>query len=73
MVTAIGGRQVDTSNADASEASSINREARNFDVKERVVLITGAGQGIGQELARQFAAAGSIAVVADLNTASAKA
>lgn len=63
---------MDTSNADASEASSINGEARNFDVKERVVLITGAGQGIGRELARQFAAAGSIAVVADLNTASAE-
>lgn len=37
----------------------------------RVVLITGGGQGIGRELARQFAAAGAIPVVADLNVDSA--
>jgi NAD(P)-dependent dehydrogenase (short-subunit alcohol dehydrogenase family) len=41
--------------------------ARDFSVEERVVIITGAGQGIGRELARQFAAAGALAVVADLN------
>ncbi|MFO1143028.1 MAG: SDR family oxidoreductase [Amaricoccus sp.] len=31
-----------------------------------MVLITGGGQGIGRELARQYAAAGAIPVVADL-------
>jgi 3-oxoacyl-[acyl-carrier protein] reductase len=36
-------------------------------VKDRVVIITGAGQGIGRELARQFAAAGALPVVADLD------
>ena len=46
--------------------------ARDFSVKDRVVLITGAGQGIGRELARQFAAAGAIAVIADLNVAGAR-
>lgn len=44
-------------------------EARDFSVKDRVVLVTGSGQGIGRELVRQFAAAGAIAVVADLNRA----
>ena len=41
--------------------------ARDFSVEERVVVITGAAQGIGRELARQFAAAGAVAVVADLD------
>jgi 3-oxoacyl-[acyl-carrier protein] reductase len=42
-------------------------EARNFSVKDRVVVVTGSGQGIGRELARQFAAAGAIPVIADLS------
>jgi 3-oxoacyl-[acyl-carrier protein] reductase len=41
--------------------------ARDFSVEARVVIVTGAAQGIGRELARQFAAAGAIAVVADLD------
>src|SRR5215216_4822583 len=47
--------------------SGVPAEARDFSVKERVVIITGAAQGIGRELARQFAAAGAVSVVADLN------
>lgn len=47
--------------------SGVPASARDFSVKERVVIITGAAQGIGRELARQFAAAGAIAVVADLD------
>ncbi len=34
-------------------------------VRGRVVVITGAGQGIGRTVARQFAAKGAIAVIAD--------
>ncbi|MGO4248333.1 SDR family NAD(P)-dependent oxidoreductase [Paenarthrobacter sp. RAF54_2] len=47
--------------------SGVPAAARDFSVEGRVVLITGAAQGIGRELARQFAAAGALAVVADLN------
>jgi NAD(P)-dependent dehydrogenase (short-subunit alcohol dehydrogenase family) len=43
----------------------------NFSVAGRVVVITGGGQAIGREYARQFAAAGAIPVIADINEASA--
>ncbi|MCP2138495.1 3-oxoacyl-[acyl-carrier protein] reductase [Rhizobium sp. SLBN-94] len=48
-------------------------QARDFSVKDRVVVITGSGQGIGRELIRQFAAAGALTVVADLSAENAKA
>lgn len=38
-----------------------------FDVSDQVVIITGAGQGIGREYAHAFAEAGAIPVVAELN------
>lgn len=55
--------------ASNSAASALLAEARDFSVKDRVVLVTGSGQGIGRELARQFAAAGAISVIADLSLA----
>ncbi|MCZ8259627.1 MAG: SDR family NAD(P)-dependent oxidoreductase [Beijerinckiaceae bacterium] len=51
----------------APEDSGVPAYARDFGVKDRVVIITGAGQGIGREFARQFAAAGAIVIVADQN------
>jgi NAD(P)-dependent dehydrogenase (short-subunit alcohol dehydrogenase family) len=55
----------------APQDSGVPAEARDFCVKDRVVIITGAGQGIGREFARQFAAAGAIAIIADQNPANA--
>jgi NAD(P)-dependent dehydrogenase (short-subunit alcohol dehydrogenase family) len=45
---------------------------RDFNVAGRVVIITGGGQGIGREYARQFAAAGAIPVIAEVNEAAAQ-
>jgi 3-oxoacyl-[acyl-carrier protein] reductase len=47
--------------------SGVPASARDFSVAEKVVVITGAAQGIGRELARQFAAAGAYPVIADLD------
>lgn len=38
-------------------------------LKDRVAVITGAGQGIGRAFARAFAAEGAIAIIAERNTA----
>jgi NAD(P)-dependent dehydrogenase (short-subunit alcohol dehydrogenase family) len=61
-----------TSLTHTPQDSGVPASARDFSVEDRVVLITGAAQGIGRELARQFAAAGAFAVVADLNLAKAE-
>ncbi len=59
--------------ARAPSDSGVPADARDFGVADRVVVITGAGQGIGRELARQFAAAGAIVAIADLDLARAQA
>jgi len=42
-------------------------EGNRFDVSGRVVIITGAGQGIGRDYALAFAEAGAIPVLAEIN------
>ncbi|MGB7260310.1 MAG: glucose 1-dehydrogenase [Pseudolabrys sp.] len=39
----------------------------DFSLKDRVAIITGAGQGIGRVFAKAFAAAGAVAVIAERN------
>jgi 3-oxoacyl-[acyl-carrier protein] reductase len=47
--------------------SGVPAAARDFSVAGRVVIVTGAGQGIGRELSRQFAAAGASVIIADIS------
>ncbi|MES9541472.1 SDR family oxidoreductase [Actinomadura sp. NPDC000600] len=51
----------------ATAEESVISYGRNFDVRDRVIVITGAGQGIGREYAREFAAAGALTVIAEVN------
>ena len=56
-----------TTTAKSPIGTELSSDARDFRVTDRIVIITGAGQGIGRELGRQFAAAGAVAVIADLS------
>ena len=55
---------------DSAFASSAMPDPDNIvfpGLKDRVVIVTGAGQGMGRVLAKSFASAGARAVIAELN------
>lgn len=56
----------------APQDSGVPEWARDFSLKDKVVMVTGAGQGIGRELARQYAAMDAIPVIADLSLENAR-
>jgi NAD(P)-dependent dehydrogenase (short-subunit alcohol dehydrogenase family) len=58
-----------TANIRSNEAQQAHSR---HDLRDRVAIITGAGQGIGRAFALAYAAAGAIAVVAELNEARAR-
>ncbi|SHK10011.1 3-oxoacyl-[acyl-carrier protein] reductase [Pseudonocardia thermophila] len=61
-----------TSTITSPDGAPALSRGRDFGVRDRVVVITGAGQGIGREYAREFAAAGAIPVLAEINGAAAR-
>ena len=54
--------------AAAKNESFIKAEERANVVKNRVALVTGGAQGIGEEIVRNLAATGALVYIADLNT-----
>lgn len=54
-------------------AAQIQRFHPSFDVNGHVVIVTGGGQGIGRAFARNFALAGAVSVIAELNIEKARA
>ncbi|MDR2432962.1 MAG: SDR family NAD(P)-dependent oxidoreductase [Treponema sp.] len=51
----------------AADGRLIDAAARASVVKNRVALVTGGAQGIGEEIVRNLAAAGALVLIADLN------
>ena len=56
----------------AETGTLIDTEQRASVVKNRIALVTGGAQGIGEEIVRNLAAAGAVVYIADLNIAGAE-
>jgi sorbitol-6-phosphate 2-dehydrogenase len=51
----------------AAAAATVEPEERAAVVKNRIALVTGGAQGIGEEIVRNLAAAGAVVFIADVN------
>jgi len=56
----------------AQDSILIDMEKRSGVVKNRIALVTGGAQGIGEEITRNLASAGALVFIADLNINGAK-
>ena len=70
LVDAVGCARRAGATAAAGAGRGMSAELQNIvfpGLKDRVVIVTGAGQGIGRVFAKSFATAGARAVIAELN------
>jgi 2-dehydro-3-deoxy-L-rhamnonate dehydrogenase (NAD+) len=64
--------EFDPDSAKSKHSSLIQSQGASMDLSGRVAIITGAGQGIGEAIARRFARAGATVCVLDRNLAPAQ-
>ena len=71
-ISSAGNQVVNSAVSHAVSSSVVNSAERANVVKNRIALVTGGAQGIGEEIVRNLAAAGALVFIADLNFEGAK-